>query len=426
MSALTLLLHIVGCSSHFEEHIPSMDNRIKLYFVPFGETRATIADNEYESYLRHLDVVFYKLNDDGITYSGFYHERVSVSATPDGVVSLGVTKEDFEEDRAYKVYVIANSDQDENIYYQDGALIDHREFLKLDQTNSNIHLSGVEFGNPYSRYPQMFLMDGVAYMGQSEPTTQSPIIINNSGSTDDVVLKVTLRRAAAKITVTIKPGNNVIFTPELIAKSQGYMIRNMPIRTTLVEEGGYPLTEGGARPYWTSPTISQTPYFTLVEDADGNYILKITAYCYSHIWDSSEAFDKGTSLVIMLPILYNESDDSTPIEYINNYYQISFSKMEGSVGNSYHRIKRNTLYDLRINLNAPGAEDYSAPENIEALQYFTTPWQRVDLEVSGENTVKYLKVNKNKLIMYNIDEDLESLYFSSSSPVTVSYVPNSG
>lgn len=403
-----------------------MDDRIKLYFMPFGDTRATVADNEYESYLHHLDVVFYKLNDDGITYSGFYHERVSVHATPDGVVSLGVTKEDFEEDRVYKVYVIANSDQEESIYYKNGELIDHSEFLNLDQTNSNIHLSGIEFGDPHSHYPQMFLMDGVAYMGESEPATQSPIIINKSGSIDDVVLKVTLRRAAAKIIVTIKPGNKVTFTPELMAQSLGYMMRNMPIRTTLVEEGGYPLTEGGARPYWASPTISQTPYFTLVKDSNGNYILQITAYCYSHTWDSSEAFEKGTSLVVMLPILYKESDDSTPKEYINNYYQISFSKMEGSVGNSYHQIKRNTLYDLRINLNAPGAEDYSAPENIEALKYFTTPWQKIDLEVTGENTVKYLKVNKNKLIMYNFEEDLNSLYFSSSSPVTVTYVANSG
>ena len=215
-----------------------MDDRIKLYFMPYGETRATIADNEYESYLSHLDILFYKLNDDGITYSGFYHERVSVSATPDGVVSLGLTKQDFEEDRAYKVYVIANSDHNESIYYKNGALVEHSDFLNLDQTNSNIHLSGVEFGNPHSHYPQMFLMDGVAYMGDSEPATQSTVIINQSGSTDDVVLKVTLRRAAAKIIVTIKPGNKVIFTPELIAQSQGYLMRNMPTRTTLVEEVG--------------------------------------------------------------------------------------------------------------------------------------------------------------------------------------------
>lgn len=421
------MLFIAGCHSLYDDDMPQPEKSeyIKLYFSPLGQTRGTIEDNEYESYLRHLDIVIYKVTNDGGTYSGVYHERVNVSATPDGVATLKRTKKDFEEDVKYKVYVIANCEAGESIYYQNGAIIGHEEFLKLDQTNSNIHLSGIEFGNENFHYPQMFLMDGVAYMGDSEPATQSTVIINSSNSTDDVVLKVTLRRAAAKIVVTIKPGDKVSFTPELIAKSQGYLLRNMPIRTTLVEEGGYPLTEGDQRPYWSSPTISQTPYFSLVKDEDGKYNLQITAYCYSHYWESAEAFVKGTSLVVMLPILYKEDADSTPIEYINNYYQISFSKKEGDTGSSHHRIKRNTLYDLRIKLNAPGAEDYSAPEDIEDLQYFTTPWQGEDLYVSGESTVKYLKVNKNKLIMYNVEEDLESLYFSSSSPVTVTYVSNS-
>ena len=422
------MFSFVGCHSLYEDDMPQPEKSeyIKLHFSPLGQTRGTIEDNEYESYLRHLDIVIYKLESDGGTYSGVYHERVNVSATPDGVATLRRTKKDFEEDVQYKVYVIANCELAESIYYKNGAIIGHAEFLKLDQTNSNIHLSGIEFGNENFHYPQMFLMDGVAYMGASEPATQSTVIINQSGSTDDVVLRVTLRRAAAKIVVTIKPGDKVSFTPELIAKSQGYLLRNMPIRTTLVEEGGYPLTEGDQRPYWASPTISQTPYFSLVKGEDGKDNLQITAYCYSHYWESAEAFVKGTSLVVMLPIKYKEDADSTPIEYINNYYQISFSKKEGTTGRSSHRIKRNTLYDLRVKLNAPGAEDYSAPEEIKELHYFTTPWQREDLYVSGENGVQYLKVNKNKLIMYNVAEDLESLYFSSSSPVEVTYVSGSG
>ena len=422
-----VMLSFVGCHSLYEDDMPQPEKSeyIKLHFSPLGQTRGTIEDNEYESYLRHLDIVIYKVADNGVTYSGVYHERVNVSATPDGVATLKRTKKDFEEDVKYKVYVIANCEAGESIYYKNGAIISHAEFLDLDQTNSNIHLSGIEFGNENFHYPQMFLMDGVAYMGASEPATQSTVVINQSGSTDDVVLRVTLRRAAAKIVVTIKPGDKVSFSPDLMAKSQGYLLRNMPIRTTLVEEGGYPLTEDGKRPYWSSPTISQTPYFSLVKGEDGKDNLQITAYCYSHRWDSANAFEQGTSLVVMLPIKYKEDADSKPIEYINNYYQISFSKQEGTTGSSYHRIKRNTLYDLRVKLNAPGAEDYSAPEEIKELHYFITPWQEENLYVSGENGVKYLKVNKNKLIMYNVAEDLESIYFSSSSPVTVTYVSNS-
>lgn len=426
--SLVALLGFAGCHAEVDDiSYVGNDNYIKLYFTPYGDTRGTIADNECESYLSHLDVIIYKQLPDGVSYEGFYHERVSVSDTPDGVTTIHRTKEDFEEGVQYKVYVVANSDVEESVYYNSGNIISHSNFLKLDQTNTKIHLSGIAFGNQNFEYPQMFLMDGVAYMGSTEPAQGGSMVIND-GTTEDVKLKVTLRRAAAKIIVTITPGDKVSFSPALIAKSQGYLLRNMPVRSTLVAEGGYPLTEGDKRPYWTSPTISQSPYFELLGDEKSGYKLQITAYCYSHKWLSSEIFHKGTSLVVMLPISYKEDAESVPIEYINNYYQISFSKKEsegGSTTDSSHLIKRNTLYDLRVTLNAPGAEDYTTPEEIKDLEYFTTPWQRVDIPVSGEAGVQYLKVNKNKLIMYNTTEDLESLYFSSSSPVTVQLVSGS-
>ena len=418
------LLGLVGCQSYYDDNTNAQNDKyIKLRFAPQGQSRGTVEDNECESFLSHLDVIIYKVTNEGATFEGFYHERVDVSDTPDGVTSIKRTKDDFEEGVTYKVYVIANADSAESIYYQSGSIIEHDKFLKLDQTNRNIHLSGIDFGNPDFEYPSMFLMDGVAYIGANEPAQGSAMVIND-GSQDDVTLKVTLRRAAAKIIVTIRPGDKVSFSPDLMSKSQGYLLRNMPIRTTLTAEGGYPLTEGDSRPYWQSPTISQSPYFQLLSDENGGYYMQITAYCYSHTWQSAEVFYKGTALVVMLPIIYQEDENSKPVEYVHNYYQISISRpLENS---SKHVIKRNTLYDLRVKLNAPGAEDYTAPETIEDLEYFTTPWQVVDFPVSGENTVKYLKVNKNKLYMYNTDILTDDLYFSSSSPVTVSYVANSG
>ena len=418
------LLGMAGCESHYED-LPLTPNNdyIQIRFAPNGHTRGTIEDNECEAFMSHLDVVIYKWIKEKATYVGFYHERVNVSATPDGVTSIKRTKEDFELGVEYKVYVIANSDVDPSVYYQNGSIIAHDKFLKLDQTNRNIHLSGINFGNPNFEYPNMFLMDGIAYKkGETEPP-QGRIVINDGNTTDDVTLKVTLRRAAAKIIVTIKPGDKVTFTPKLMAQSQGYLLRNMPIRTTLVAEGGYPHDDSGANPYWASPTISQSPYFQLVDDGKGGHNMVITAYCYSHTWESAEVFEKGTSLVVNLPMIYKENEERDSIEYIHNYYQISISKVEKN--KSTHLIKRNTLYDLRVNLNAPGAEDYTTPEEIKNLEYFTTPWQDVNIPVSGESTVKYLKVNKNKLYMYNTDTLLDELYFSSSSPVTVKYVDGS-
>lgn len=424
---MLILLGAVSCTDLTDDMGGAeQDGAIVLHFsTPGVDVKGSVEDNEFESYMSHLDVIIYENN--GSSYVPFHHERIYVSNTSDGSVSLQKTKNDFKEDVGYKFFVIANSTNEENVYYTDGVLKSYEDFLNLDQTDEMIHLSGVdhEIMNPH--YPQMFLMDGVAYKGDSEPITAGNIIINDSSDTsDDVRLKVTLRRAAAKIQILITPGSNVTFTKELMAQSHGYMVRNMPVRTTLSAEKDYPLNDGGTNPYWKSTTISQSPYFEMIPITDNNtgnitnYQIKLTLYCYSHRWNSDEAFNKGTSVVMMLPLVHSG------ITYINNYYQISFSKKEsGSGTESLHLIKRNTFYDLRINLDAPGAEDYNEPEEVKNITYFTAPWEKIDLEVSWESQVKYLKVNKNKLYMYNVTKDNTSLYFSSSSPVTVQIVQGS-
>ena len=416
---LVMSLVAVSCTTMFDDDATFDDkNYVTLYFkTPGVGTRGEVDDNEYEAYLSHFDVVIYKYVGGDKQYEPFHAERIKVSSTPTGKVSIGKTKRDFEEGAAYRFFVIANSTLPISAYYDaSGKVLDYSTFIKLDQTDNYIHLSGIEFGVEGSIYPQMFLMDGIAYMDEKEPTTAKNIVINDPNTGEDVTIKVTLRRAAAKVHISITPGDMVRFTPQLMALSNGYMVRNMPIRSTLTAEGGYPLTNSGANPYWQSSSISQTPYFEIVPINGGeNYQVNITLYCYSHSWEKDKAFEDGTSVVIMLPLEYDGA------EYINNYYQISFSKDEGT----YHYIKRNTYYDLRITLNAPGAEDFNEPEDIKNINYFTAPWEKIDFEVTGENTVKYLKVNKEKLYMYNIADDNSSLYFSSSSPVTVTLVSGS-
>lgn len=421
LTLMMVLLAALSCADISENMDTSVhDDAVVLHFsTPDVSVKGTVADNACESNMSHLDVVIFEYKDS--RYEPFHHERISVSSTPRGTVSLHRTKNDFAENTQYKFFVIANSTVDENAYYKDGQLLSYEEFLHLDQTDKLIHLSGVDHHIMNPHYPQIFLMDGVAYMGDKEPALPGNVVINDQDNNDDVVLNVILRRAAAKILITIIPGDNVTFTPELMAKSHGYLVRNMPNRTTLVAEGGYPLNENGAKPYWQSTTISQSPYFNLVQvkDKNGNdtYGIQLTAYCYSHQWEKSYVFERGTSVVMMLPLIYKESEQDEAVEYVNNYYQLSITKNQ--------QIKRNTLYDLRISLNAPGAEDVTTPEEVDDIQYFTAPWEEVDLPISGESTVKYLKVNKEKIYMYNISDDNSSLYFSSSSPITVELVANS-
>ena len=418
---LMTVLPAVSCDILFDD-ISTTPNEgaIVLHFcTPDVAVKGTIEDNACESYMSHLDVLIYEYENS--SYTPFHYERISVSATPQGTVSLHKTKNDFKKNVGYKFFVIANSTLDESIFKNEDTIISYDKFLDLDQTDELIHLSGVDHHIMNPHYPQMFLMDGVAYMGASEPATPGRVVVNDPNVNDDVILKVTLRRAAAKILITIIPGDKVTFDSKLMALSDGYLIRNMPNRTTLAAEGGYPLNENGAKPYWESTTISQSPYFNVVKVKDDKGVerdgMQLTAYCYSHEWLKDYVFERGTSVVMMLPLKYKESDDAEEVEYINNYYQFSVTKNL--------KIKRNTVYDLRIKLNAPGAEDITTPEKVEDIQYFTAPWEVVDLPISGENTFKYLKVNKEKIYMYNVADDNTSLYFSSSSPVTVTLVSGS-
>ena len=382
-----------------------------------GANRDTSPDSDTESALSHLDVMMYKY--DNYTYEPFYHERVDVTQYPDGTAYLKRKKDDFEPYAKYKIYVVANSTHGENVFKPEGtAVISHENLMKLDQTDEYIHLSGIKGGN--NVYPQYFLMDGVAYMGEEEPNTPGTIVVNDD-KLDNIVLKVKQRRATAKYVIKIYPGENVEFSRQLLAQSKGYMMRNMPIRTRVVAEGKYPNNNPA---YWKSSTISQSPYFEYVQEDDNKYHLRVTMYCYSHRWNSAEFFDKGTSFVFMLPIVYSD-DKGAKTEYINNYYQLVINKQEAQQEEYDHIIKRNTLYELRVKLNAPGAEDFTEPEELEDIQYFTAPWTEKELNIDGESTVAYLKVNKDKLYMYNIAEDNTSLYFSSSSPVTTEIVSNS-
>ena len=384
-----------------------------------GANRDTSPDSDTESALSHLDVMMYKYNEDNYTYEPFYHERVDVTQYPDGTAYLKRKKDDFEPYSKYKIYVVANSTHSESVFKPEGtAVISHENLMKLDQTDEYIHLSGIKGGN--NIYPQYFLMDGVAYMGDSEPNNPGNIVVNDD-KLDNIVLKVKLRRATAKYVIKIYPGENVEFSQQLLAQSKGYMMRNMPIRTRVVAEGKYPNNNPA---YWKSSTISQSPYFEYVQEGDNKYHLRVTLYCYSHRWNSAEFFDKGTSFVFMLPIVYSD-DEGAKTEYINNYYQLVINKQEAQQEEYDHIIKRNTLYELRVKLNAPGAEDFTEPEELEDIQYFTAPWTEKTLNIDGESTVAYLKVNKDKLYMYNIAEDNTSLYFSSSSPVKTEIVSNS-
>ena len=135
-------LMAMSCSTVFDDDtIIDGENYITLNFkTPGVETRGEVADNEFESFLSHLDVVIYEYNNTTDTYTPFHYERIAVSATPTGKATIAKTKKDFKENIAYRFFVIANSTLDSLFWTELGA--------KLMLSTGNANKIRAHIGNP--------------------------------------------------------------------------------------------------------------------------------------------------------------------------------------------------------------------------------------------------------------------------------------
>lgn len=153
------VLSFASCVSDDIEQEVMVDNdaiTLQLYTGANG-SRAAVVDEAHEYALSHLDVFIFNSDE-----SKFHYERIATTDAPDGTVTLsGKTKSEFTQGTSYWVYVVANSSK--TVAEMEAVLI--LSGLKaLTQTDVNIHLSGLELDN----VPKFFLMDGIAYKGESE------------------------------------------------------------------------------------------------------------------------------------------------------------------------------------------------------------------------------------------------------------------
>ena len=376
----------VGCS--YDDTLSTQEyegGHIVLDFSAAAtKSRATVEDNNVESAVDHIDVFIFE-NDGTTTPPEVHYERITTSA---GRAVLSKTRSSFAANKTYWVYILANcsyssSDLDSRV----SSLADLKQ---IQQQDDRIHITGLNIEGA----PQRFLMDGVAHKGAIEPSEPSAVQLFDGNLAANTELAVTLRRAAAKIFVTIKRGNSVTFSSqnEYLA---GYYIHNLPCSSPLL---------AGVTPnaVLRSPDKTNNEYFDW-----GENVITVTAYAYSHDFETGSIMENRTTMVVDIPMVHNG------VEYPNNYYQIPISKN--------HKIERNTYYAVTVVINAPGAEDVSHPVEVEPMIYNTAAWTEVNVSVGGEmDTPKYLNINREEMDMRYITTDTSTLYFASSSDVSVS------
>ena len=341
----------------------------------------------------HLDVLIFEEN-------GAYrwHERItSLNGSREGTVTLSAKREDFTANSGYWVYLVANSSHPA----EDFNNIDLNGLRTMMEETRNIHLTGWD-GSGAETAPENFLMDGIAYPGvnTAEPQNPGTVVLNDGVVSNDTELKVTLRRAAAKIVVKIAKGDDVTFTD---SGEAGFYLSNMPWTSSVVSGVDAPAE-------LRTPDLfrySGTPFYNWTDD-----VITITTYAYAHDWADVSALENELRLVVNIPLEYKTSpDDAEAVVYEDSYYQIPVSRDKV--------LERNTCYEVRVTVNTPGATNPSEPVTLDEIEYGVVDWTEKTINVGGVEDAAYLSLNRYELELHNIEDDATSLVFASSSPVSV-------
>lgn len=349
--------------------------------------RETIAGNDKENAVDHIDVFVFKTDADK---SIIHYERLQLT---DGKAALTKKRSEFDKNTSYLVYIVANST------LTDFANVKSLSELKGKfQEDKEIQLTGLE---NLQNVPQYFLMDGIAKVAGNS-ASENGVILNDGVQAKNTELEVELKRAAAKIIVRMKQGTQVKFSETPGVDQAVYYMRNLPYSTTVLSEES--LSTVSQR---TTDPIS-TNYF------DWQYgespTITVTAYAYEHTWKDESTLEKEPRLIVKIPLTYTPKDQGEPKKLIDNYYQIPVSLDQ--------LLERNTCYETTVTINAPGGINPSEPLNLEPINYSVHEWIGKPINIGGEtDRPAYLTLNEYDMEMHNMTDDNTTLEFASSSNV---------
>lgn len=387
IAAISVLLHSCQEQEHFE--VPMSED---IVLDLSGVTRA--ADTNEESYVDYIDVFIFESEDGTPTHKVHYERRQMNNARQ---FTLSARRSAFDKDDKYHVYLIANSNISESVFEEMGA---YSELLNTKQEDRMVYLTGLAINNA----PKYFLMDALA----KDADGNTSVVLNSGDVAENTVLKATLRRAVAKVEVTITAADNVEFKDFTIADgSEGglYYVRNLSYDAYLLAEAR---EDESIEAKVLTTSKGNTEYFSWHPETD-NKKVTLTVYAYPNHWENTSILEHETCIVVNLPMSYN--DGATVTDYHNSWYKIPMT--------DDHTLRRNTYYEVNINLDRPGASSESTPVDIDPIYYEVEEWTKQDINVGGEDRPSYLMVNQTELEMHNVDVDAQTLEFASSSPVTI-------
>lgn len=395
--SIAVLLTAFSCQERGGLDVPVNESII----LKLSSELTKAADTDAESYVHHVDVLFFNVGTDGNPADKVAHERFSVDNTSS--VTLKTKRTSFVENQEYFVYLVANSTLDESEF---SGMTDYISLMDKKQEDINLHLTALTVENA----PKYFLMDAVA----EDEEGNSPVVIYNGDPVVNTVLNATLYRAAAKVVVNITASESITFKSFTTAEgSEGglYYVRNLPYDTFLLAEAK---SADDITAKVANTAKGNNAYFTWNPETSPRTASLVT-YAYPHHWDNAGILQHETCIIMNLPLVHTSTDgegNEVTVNHYNSWYKIPMTADK--------KFERNHYYEVNIVVNRPGATTESTPVILEDVYYSVEDWTTQTIEVGGEdNAPKYLMVNRTEMEMRNIAQDASTLEFASSSPVTV-------
>ena len=382
-----VLLSAVSCLEKEMVEVP-MNESIILDLASAG-TKA-VADNETESYINSLDVFIFKADENNAKGERVYYDRYEVNNS--GSLTLNCKRSEFNPDDRFFVYLVANTSfSKEELASQTtyAALLNNR------QKDEYIHHSGLTSANA----PRYFLMDALA----TDENGNSPLRLNDGVAANNTILKGELRRAAAKVEITINAGENVFFhhfRDDLESEGGLYHIRNLPCDAFILSGEDVISTTATLR----NTAKGSSAYFGWHPETDPKKVTLI-AYVYPHTWKDASLLDYETCVVVNLPMKRIEGENE--VDYKNSWFKIPMTNTSS--------FERNHHYSVNIRLNRPGAAADTNPQTFEYIYYDVQEWTPKTVHVGGTQGPEYLQLNTDHVDMYNVNMDDFTLEFASSS-----------
>ena len=388
------ILCAVSCQE--KEMVPGLVNNDIILRLNTPSTK-TLDGTSTESYVHHLDVFIFMADADNAKGKRVHYKRYELNNSSS--LTLECRRADFDPSDRFYVYLVANSS------FSEAELSDQETYQQLQhnrQVDDYIHHCGLTSPNA----PQYFLMDALATNEKGE----NPIPLNDGVLANSTLLTGQLRRAAAKVEIKIKAGDNVSFhnfTGDIESEGGLYHIRNLPCDAFIL---------AGEEIYKESAKLRNTmkgtsAYFQWRPEVNDQEVT-LVAYVYPHTWKDGSLLDYETCVVMNLPMIYKKGTEDE-VQYKNSWFKVPMTNTSS--------FERNHYYGVNITLNRPGAAADANPQTVDHIYYAVEEWTEKKVNVGGTTGPQYLQLNKDYLEMYNQNIDSKTLEFASSS-----YIPADG